>query len=133
MKTIEVVAAIIIKDNEVLCMQRNINKLEYISKKYEFPGGKVESGEAKHMALMRELEEEMGIHLNISEDDYYLTVDHTYPDFRIIMHSYTAHVKEIDFVMNDHIGFKWLTRDKLKCLDWAPADIPIVNKLSQEV
>lgn len=133
MKTMEVVAAIIIKDNEVLCMQRNINKLEYISKKYEFPGGKVESGEAKHMALMRELEEEMGIHLNISEDDYYLTVDYTYPDFRIIMHSYTAHVKEIDFVMNDHIGFKWLTRDKLKGLDWAPADIPIVNKLSQEV
>lgn len=133
MRTIEVVAAIIIKNNEVLCMQRNKNKLEYISEKYEFPGGKVEIGEDRHVALMRELDEEMEIDLNISEEDYYLTVDHTYPDFRIIMHSYIAHVKEVDFVMNEHIGFKWLTRDRLKELDWAPADIPIVNKLSQEV
>lgn len=131
MKTIEVVAAIIIRDNEILCMQRDVNPLGYISEKYEFPGGKIENGELKHEALMRELREEMDIELDITEKDFFLTVDHIYPDFRIIMHSYTCRVDDLEFKLNDHIGYKWLSKEDLYSLDWAPADIPIVKKLSE--
>lgn len=132
MKTIEVVAAIIIRNEEILCMQRNKSALTYISEKFEFPGGKIEKNELKNEALMRELKEEMDIELEVSEKDYFMTVDHSYPDFRIIMHSYVCKVKDLDFKLNDHISYKWLPKKQLYSLEWAPADIPIVEKLSRE-
>ncbi len=132
MKTIEVVAAIIKRDKEILCMQRDKGPFEYISEKFEFPGGKIEKGESKHEALKRELKEEMDIDIEIREDDYFMTVDHIYPDFRIIMYSYLCKVSNIEFKLNDHIDYKWLAKEELNSLDWAPADIPIVNKLSEE-
>ena len=55
MKTIEVVAAIIINEGKILCVQRNINKYEYISKKFEFPGGKIETGETKEETIKIEI------------------------------------------------------------------------------
>lgn len=88
MKTLIVVAAIIIYKDKILCMQRQSGKYDYISNKYEFPGGKVEEKESHPMALMRELEEEMDLNVSISEEDYFMSVDHQYPDFHIIMHSY---------------------------------------------
>lgn len=132
MKTIEVVAAIIVRNREILCMQRNKSELAYISEKFEFPGGKIEKDEMKHEALMRELKEEMDIDINISESDFFMTVDHVYPDFRIIMYSYLCEVNSLEFKLNDHIGFKWLSREDLYTLDWAPADLPIVDKLFKE-
>ena len=61
MKHIEVVAAVIIFENKILCVQRNENKFEYISKKYEFPGGKMEVGETKEETIKREISEELKI------------------------------------------------------------------------
>lgn len=132
MKTLEVVAAIIVKNREFLCMQRNKSKFSYISEKFEFPGGKIEKNELKHEALMRELKEEMDIDIKICENDYFMTVDHLYPDFQIIMHSYLCQVNSLEFKLNDHIGYKWLPREDLYSLDWAPADLPIVEKLFKE-
>ena len=59
MKQIEVVAAIIIKDNRILCTQRSKHKYSYISEKFEFPGGKIEEGETEVEALIREIQEEL--------------------------------------------------------------------------
>ena len=59
MKEVEVVAAIIVDDHKILCVQRGLNKYEYISKKYEFPGGKIEPGETEVNALIREIKEEL--------------------------------------------------------------------------
>ena len=132
MKTVEVVAAIIIKNNQILCMQRAENKKSYLSKKYEFPGGKVEKGEALSEALRREINEEMEVDLPFSEDDYFMTVDHQYPDFRLIMHSYLHRVEELPFTMTEHINAVWVNRDNIELLDWAEADIPIVKKLLVE-
>lgn len=112
-------------------MQRNLNKFDYISYKFEFPGGKVEQGESKSQALMRELKEEMDILTNITEDNYFMTVEHQYPDFFITMHSYICMVKSQHFVMKEHVSFKWLKKEELLSLDWAPADRPIVEKLMQ--
>ena len=86
MKKIEVVAAIIYHENKILCVQRGENKYDYISKKYEFPGGKMEAGESKEETVKREILEEL--HMDIEVQQEFLTVDHLYPDFHLIMHSF---------------------------------------------
>ena len=131
MKHYEVVAAVIEYDNKILCMQRGKAKFEYTSYKFEFPGGKVEVGEENHIALVRELSEEMDLNVTISEKDYLLTVEHTYPDFAIMMHAYLCKVDTPDFVMKEHVDFKWLHASELDSLDWAEADKPIVEWLKK--
>lgn len=130
MKKVEVVAAILKHGDEILCAQRGESKLEYISKKFEFPGGKIEEGETKKEALKRELEEELSINPNIN--DLYLTVVHQYPDFELTMHSFLCEISTKEISLNEHISSKWLKKDKLLSLNWAAADIPIVNKLMHD-
>ncbi|WP_432222138.1 (deoxy)nucleoside triphosphate pyrophosphohydrolase [Flavobacterium sp. TMP13] len=127
MKKVEVVAAIIYCENKILCVQRPQNKLNYISEKFEFPGGKIEQGETKIEALKRELLEELNITTDIKS--LFLTVVHEYPDFELTMHSYICQVETQKLTLNEHIAQEWLTLHELKKLDWAAADIPIVNKL----
>jgi 8-oxo-dGTP diphosphatase len=110
-------------------MQRNANKYDYLSYKYEFPGGKVEPGETNSQALMRELREEMEIEINISESDFFMVVTYQYPDFEVTMHSYICRVNSSEFIRKEHINHVWLKCQDLDKLDWAPADIPIVKKL----
>jgi len=127
MKKIEVVAAIIYFEDKILCVQRAKNKLSYISEKFEFPGGKIEEGETQKEALKRELFEELNILTEIKT--LFLTVDHKYPDFELTMHSYICEVKTKEIILKEHIALEWLTLKELINLDWAAADIPIVNKL----
>ena len=129
MKHYEVVAAVIEFENKILCMQRGKARYDYTSYKFEFPGGKVEAGEENHVALSRELREEMDLDVSIREKDYLLTVEHTYPDFLITMHAYLCKVDTPDFVMKEHVDFKWLSVSELDSLDWAEADKPIVEWL----
>jgi 8-oxo-dGTP diphosphatase len=126
-KKIEVVAAIIYFKDEILCVQRPVSKLSYISEKFEFPGGKIENGETKIDALKREIFEELNITLNIKS--FFMTVLHEYPDFELTMHSYVCEVDSKEVVLNEHISLEWLNIKDLKKLDWAAADIPIVDKL----
>lgn len=127
MKHIEVVAAVIIVDNRILCVQRNKNKYDYISYKYEFPGGKVEKGETLEQALVREIQEELKLDITIQQE--FLTVEHTYPDFKIKLHSFICQCSNPDLTLTEHIDFKWMDRDLLATLDWAEADILIVDKI----
>ena len=132
MKRHEVVAAIIMHEDQILCMQRDKGKYDYISYKYEFPGGKIEPGETRAKALQRELQEEMALEVEVREQDYYMSVDHTYPDFAITMHSFICRVDHKTFERKEHIDHKWLKKEELMTLDWAPADIPIVKRLQEE-
>jgi 8-oxo-dGTP diphosphatase len=128
MKKIEVVAAIIHFENEILCVQRPKNKLSYISEKFEFPGGKIEKGESKEDALKRELIEELNFSPN-KIDELFLTVVHQYPDFELTMHSFKCYSETKEIQLNEHVSCEWLTIKNLNKLDWAEADIPIVNRL----
>ena len=127
MKKIQVVAAVIINNNKILCVQRNENKLPYVSKKYEFPGGKIEIGETKEETIKREIKEELKMEINIERE--FLTVSYQYPDFHLTMYSFLCSCKDSSLTLTEHIDFIWLDKNDLYELDWAAADIPIVNKL----
>ena len=127
MKTVEVVAAVITFNNKFLCVQRGESKFDYISKKFEFPGGKIEKGESKIDALKREIFEELNIDIEIISE--FITVNHLYPDFGLIMHSYICSVNTMTVKLNEHLDSKWLKLDELHVLDWAAADVPIVDAL----
>lgn len=133
MKHYEVTAAILIEGEEILCMQRNKGKFDYISYKFEFPGGKLEPNETLEQALSRELTEELDIKLLVTPDQFFMSVRHQYPDFSITLHSYLCPINNRTFTRKEHLSHIWLPPSKLYTLDWAPADLPIVKKLMEEM
>ncbi len=120
-------AAIIIDNKKILCVQRNKGKFDYISYKYEFPGGKLEDGENEEQALKREILEELNLNIDVVEK--FLLVTHEYLDFNLTMHSYLCKANTEKLFLKEHIDAKWLHKDELIELDWAAADLPIVSKL----
>ncbi|MBK2028859.1 (deoxy)nucleoside triphosphate pyrophosphohydrolase [Francisella noatunensis] len=126
-KNIRVSAAVIKSGNEMLCIQRGDNKLSYLSYKFEFPGGKVEENEHPRDTVMREVQEELK--MNIIVEKEYMVVEHEYPDFFLKMYVYICSVESRELQLTEHISYKWLMSEFLHTLDWAEADILIVNKL----
>lgn len=130
MKKIEVAAAIVVYDDKILCVQRGENKFAYISKKFEFPGGKIEPGESITDTITREVMEEL--HMQIEVQQEYMTVTHQYPDFHLTMHTYLCGCENPAITLTEHIDYKWMEKNDLHTLDWAEADIPIMEKLKGE-
>ena len=122
-----VVASVILREEKVLCVQRDEHEKEYISSKWEFPGGKVEQGEDPIHALKREILEEL--HIEIKNIEFLMTVEYTYPDFHLVMHAYKCEISLGEPVLTEHVDLKWLSVDELAELDWAAADIPVVKFL----
>ena len=123
MKQIKTIAGVILnQNNEVLCTKRDKSKYDYISYKWEFPGGKVEEGETDKETLARELMEELEIEVEIG--DFFYQVEHDYPDFHLSMAIYECTLISKEMKMNVHKGLKWLAPKDLMTLDWAAADIP---------
>ena len=126
---IQVVAAAIFQNDKVLSVQRAEHEKEYVSLKWEFPGGKVEVGESLEEALVREISEELSVDIEVSE--FLMTVEHTYPDFHLTMHVFKCVLDQGEITLNEHVALKWLSLDELDQLDWAAADIPVVEFLMQ--
>src|SRR3954467_5232448 len=128
-KNIHVVGAVIIENDKILCAQRGPSKS--LPLKGEFPGGKIEAGETPQEALSREIkEEEMQCKVEIGDQ-----VAHTVYEYDFgIVHLTTFYCKLVDGrpVLTEHVVMKWLAPDGLKSLDWAPADIPAIEKLSMK-
>ncbi|WP_143317464.1 8-oxo-dGTP diphosphatase MutT [Clostridium sp. HBUAS56017] len=124
MKTIEVVAAIIKKDNEVFTTRRGYGEFENM---WEFPGGKVEAGETREEALIREIKEELELDIQITS--YLTTIDYDYSNFHLTMHCFICDISGGELHLNAHNSVKWTTIEKLDNLNWVPADILVVEKL----
>jgi 8-oxo-dGTP diphosphatase len=127
MKTIKVVAAIIFREGKVMSVQRPEHTREYVSLKWEFPGGKVEVGEGLEEALVREIREELAVDVLVS--DFLMTVEHAYPDFHLTMHVFNCVLPSGDIVLNEHVDMKWLFVEELGSLNWAAADVQVVERL----
>ena len=128
-KNIEVSGAIIIQDSKIFCAQRNNHGS--LPLKWEFPGGKVEAAETHHTALQRELIEELEIEVEMNED-IYMSVSHEYDFGTVHLTTIVCHLKGEVPLLKEHHDSKWLPAEELNTLDWAPADIPIIEKLSKE-
>ncbi len=127
MKHINVVAAVIMNNDKILVTQRDYSKYDYISYKYEFPGGKIEKDETEGEALKREIKEELNLIIDVHEK--LMTLHHVYPDFELTMHAYWCDYVGGDIQLNAHVQWLWLSALELPELDWAAADIPIVENL----
>jgi len=124
MKTIEVVAAIIEKDGKYFATQRGYGDYKDW---WEFPGGKVESGETNEEALVREIKEELNADINVEK--FLRTVDYDYSEFHLTMHCYLCSLVSDSLVLKEHEAAKWLTIDKLDSIEWLPADVIVVEKI----
>lgn len=128
MKEIKVVAAIIQKENKILATKRGYG--EFINM-WEFPGGKIESGETKEQALVREIKEELNI--EISVDTFALDIEYQYPNFYLFMSCFMCSIKEGSIELLEHNDGKWITKEELNTLNWLPADIDAVNYLKENM
>jgi 8-oxo-dGTP diphosphatase len=127
MKRIEVVAAVIQHQNKILAVQRGPAKYAYISEKWEFPGGKMEAGETEEQTIIREIREELDMQIEVKSK--LLTVEHPYPDFHLTMHTYLCKSEQTTPTLTEHLEYNWLSASDMNLLDWAAADLPIVDKL----
>ena len=122
MKTIEVVAAVIIKDGKVFATQRGYGEWQGW---WEFPGGKIETGESPQDALVREIREELDA--EISVDRLLHTIEWDYPTFHLTMHCFICTLKSDSLHLNEHKASVWLAADTLNSVRWLPADSVILD------
>ena len=127
MKQIEVVAAIIRKEDKIFATQRGYGEWKDW---WEFPGGKMEAGETPEEALKREIREELST--EISVDDFLCTVEYDYPAFHLTMHCYLCSLQIEALHLNEHEAAKWLTMDELDSVKWLPADVEVVEELKDQ-
>ncbi len=124
MKTIKVVAAIIKKDGKIFATQRGYGKFK---DGWEFPGGKIETGETPEEALMREIIEELDTVIEVGE--LIDTVEYDYPDFHLSMECYLCRVVSGSLRLCEHKAAKWLEKEELNSVDWLPADVELMERL----
>lgn len=126
MKTIDVVAAIIVKGTEILAMQRGYGEFEG---GWEFPGGKVEQGETPEEAIVREIHEELNARISVQR--FLTQVEHDYPTFHLSMKCFICTLNDPSFQLLEHHAAKWLDMQHIDIVDWLPADIKVVAALKQ--
>ena len=124
MKKIEVVAGIVCRENKILATQRGYGEFK---DGWEFPGGKVEQGEAPENAIVREIKEELDTVIEVIE--YFDTVEYDYPNFHLSMKCYICTVVSGKLELLEHEAAKWLDKDSLDSVAWLPADLGLVDKL----
>ena len=134
LKKVEVVAAVIIKDDMVLGAKRGYGEYEG---KWEFPGGKIEPGETKSQALKREIKEELNADINVLIELKKIECD--YETFHLIMHTFICSLKnKLELLKHDenhleHSEIRWLDENNLESVDWLPADLEIVKEYKKLV
>lgn len=122
--TIYVVAAVIVRDGKILCVQRGSGELAY---KWEFPGGKIEAGKSLIQALKREIMEELSCTIKVNSQ--VTETLHKYSFGNVHLTTFYCELIKGKLILNEHITKRWLLPEQLLSLDWAEADIPTVHQL----
>lgn len=125
MKTINVVAAVIMKEGKVFATQRGYGEFK---DGWEFPGGKVEAGESPEEALRREIREELEVEVNVG--DLIDTIEYDYPAFHLSMKCYACTIAGGSPHLLGHEAARWLSADQLDSVAWLPADITLIPKIA---
>ena len=125
---VEVVAALIWNKDKFLICQRPKNKARALL--WEFVGGKVEKGETKEQALIRECKEELNVTIDVG--DIFMEVVHEYPDITVHLTLYNATIVEGVLQKLEHNDIKWITIAEISRYDFCPADKDILEKLKGE-
>ena len=125
MRQIEVVAAIIQRDGAYFATQRGYGEFEGM---WEFPGGKIEPGESREVALKREIQEELGV--DIAIENILCTTEYDYPSFHLTMHCYICSIEAGEIVLREHKSARWLRPEELGSVEWLPADKDVISRLN---
>jgi len=126
MKTIRVVAAIIIEGDKVFATQRGYGEFK---DGWEFPGGKIDDGETPEDALVREIREELDTEIKVRK--LLDTVEYDYPKFHLSMDCFICKIKSGNLVLKEHEAARWLTRETLNSVEWLPADLRLIEKIEK--
>ena len=126
-KNIEVVAAIIVDEaGRILATKRGYGDMKG---GWEFPGGKIEPGETAQQALMREIDEELNVTIEVG--DKLCSVQWNYTKFHLTMHCFWCKVTEGTILLLEHEAARWLDKEDLWSVDWLPADTEVVKHIKQ--
>jgi 8-oxo-dGTP diphosphatase len=128
LKHIHVTCAIIEQDGLILAAQRSATMSMPL--KWEFPGGKIDPGETPEECLQRELLEELGIHVCVAKKFPIST--HNYPNFAITLYPFACTITSGGIVLHEHTAISWLPPTELLSLDWAEADVPVIESYLAE-
>lgn len=124
MRTIRVVAAIILDDDKVFATQRGYGEFK---DGWEFPGGKIDKGETPEEALVREIKEELDT--EIEAINLLDTIEYDYPNFHLSMDCFICKIRSGTLVLKEHEAAKWMTKEELYSVDWLPADLGLIPKI----
>ena len=123
----EVVAALIWDENRFLACQRPAHKARGLL--WEFVGGKVEPGETKEQALIRECQEELAV--KVAVQDVFMEVDHVYPDLTVHLTLFNASIAEGVPQKIEHNDLRWITVEEIEQYPFCPADEEILRRLKE--
>lgn len=127
-KQIQVAAALLFENGKIFATKRGDSKYEYVAHKYEFPGGKIETGERGEDAVKRELLEELDLEVKVG--GLYAREKFEYPDFIIELFLYECE-KRSDFTLKEHESYAWIAPKDLNEEEWAPADKEIILSIKR--
>ena len=123
----EVVAALIWDENRFLACQRPAHKARGLL--WEFVGGKVEPGETREQALIRECQEELAV--TVAVQDVFMEVDHVYPDLTVHLTLFNASIAEGVPQKIEHNDLRWITVEEIGQYEFCPADEEILRRLKE--